>query len=88
MTITRDDLLNELAKVAFGDVTPAATRMRRNRERRRDGMRCLNIELRETEIDALIQKRMLKSETRNDPRAIEEALYAYLDQNLSPAWIK
>jgi hypothetical protein len=30
--------------------------MRRHRERRRDGMRCLTIELRETEIDALIRK--------------------------------
>ena len=31
----------------------AALRMRRHRERRRDGLRCMTIELRETEIDAL-----------------------------------
>lgn len=32
----------------------ATLRMRRHRERRRDGLRCLTIELRETEIDALV----------------------------------
>jgi hypothetical protein len=38
-----------------------------HRERRRHDSRCLTIELRETEIDALIRKGLLKSETRNDP---------------------
>ena len=33
-------------------ISPAASRMRRHRQRRRDGLRCLVIELRETEIDA------------------------------------
>jgi hypothetical protein len=35
--------------------TAAAERMRRHRQRRRDGLRCLMIELRETEVDALIE---------------------------------
>jgi hypothetical protein len=60
----------------------AAERMRRHRERRRDGLRCLTIELRETEIDALIRKELLKSGTRNDPSAIIDALYAFLDRTL------
>ena len=47
----------------------AAERMRRYRERRREGLRCLMIELRETEIDALIRDGLLKPETRNDPGA-------------------
>ena len=34
----------------------AAERMRRHRQRRRDGLRCFMIELRETEIDALIRQ--------------------------------
>jgi hypothetical protein len=83
MTVTRADILNELAKIAFADVTPAATRMRRHRERRRDGLRCLNIELRVTEIDALIKRGLLKSETRNDAKSIIEALYAFLDITLN-----
>ena len=52
MIITRADILNELAKVAFANVSHDRPRMRRHRERRRDGLRCLNIELRGTEIDA------------------------------------
>jgi hypothetical protein len=58
---------------------PAAERMRLHRERRRNGMRCLTIELHETEIDALIREGLLKSETRNDPSAVSDALYAFLD---------
>jgi len=59
--------------------SPAAERMRLHRERRRNGMRCLTIELRDTEIDALIREGLLKPETRNDPSAVREALYAFLD---------
>jgi len=62
--------------------TAAAERMRRYRQRRRDGLRCLIIELRETEIDDLIRKGLLKSETRNDPRAVIDALYSHLDNTL------
>ena len=62
--------------------SPAAERMRRHRERRRDGLRCVLIELRETEIDVLVHKGLLKSETRNDPSAVIEALYAFLDRTL------
>ena len=60
----------------------AAERMRLHRERRRDGMRSLWVELRVTEIDALVRTGLLKVETRNDPNAIREALYGYLDQTL------
>jgi hypothetical protein len=56
--------------------------MRLHRERRRNGMRCLIIELHETEIDALIRKGLLKPETRNDPSAVREALYTFLDGTL------
>ena len=64
--------------------TPAAERMRRHRERRREGMRCLWIELRDTEIDALVQSGLLKSETRNDHNAIADALYDHLERTLDP----
>jgi hypothetical protein len=63
-------------------LTPAAERMRRVRKRRRDGLRCLTIELRETEIDALIRKGLLKPDTRNNPRALVDALYIFLDRTL------
>jgi len=60
-----------------------ASRMRQHRERRRAGMRCLTIELRETEIDALIRKGFLKAQTRNDKSEIAEAIYAYFDRELA-----
>jgi hypothetical protein len=63
--------------------SPAAARMRRHRERRRDGLRCLRIELRATEIEALIDKGLLKPETRNDAKSIIEALYAFFDKTLN-----
>ena len=63
--------------------SPAAERMRLHRERRRYGLRCLIIELRITEIDALIRRGLLKSEMRNDTAEIIDALYAHPDQTLS-----
>jgi len=59
-----------------------AERMRAHRKRRRDGLRCLTIELRETEIDALIQKGLLRPETRNVTYHLQIALYAFLDGTL------
>ena len=64
--------------------TPAAERMRRHRERRREGLRCLWVELRDTEIDALMRKGLLKPETRHDQNAIADALYDYLERTLDP----
>jgi hypothetical protein len=60
--------------------SPAAARMRLHRDRR--GLRCLTIELREMEIDALIGKGLLKSETRHEPGAVCDALYIHLEQTL------
>ena len=60
----------------------AALRMRRHRERRRDGLRCLTIELRETEVDTLIRKGLLSDDARNDLQAVRNALYRFLDRAL------
>jgi hypothetical protein len=61
-------------------ISPAAERMRRHRQRRRDGLRCLMIELRATEIDALVQMGLLRVEMRGDVGAVRDALYAYLER--------
>jgi len=63
----------------------AAERMRRHRQRQRNGLRCLVIELRATEIEMLICKGLLKWETRNDRNAIVNALCAFFDRTLNPA---
>ena len=60
----------------------AAERMRLHRQRRREGLRCLLVELRETEIDTLVRRGLLKPETRNDTNALKIALYEHLDRSL------
>jgi hypothetical protein len=60
----------------------AAERMRAHRQRRREGLRCLTIEIRDGEIDALICKGMLRADARNDANAIRDALYAHLERTL------
>ena len=67
---------------AIPPTTEPAFAAERMRQRRRDGLRCLVIELRETEIDVLIRKGLLKPETRNDTSAIIDALYAHLGHTL------
>ena len=62
----------------------AAARMRAHRERRRNGLRCVTVLLRATEVDELVRRGLLASETRNDENAIVEALHGHLDRTLRP----
>ena len=61
----------------------AAERMRRYRERRRRRLRCITIDVKESEIDALIQMELLPTEMRNDNVAVAEAIHRFLDVTLS-----
>ena len=61
--------------------TPAAERMRRYRERRRRGLSCIKVQLRRSEVDALIGCRLLQPAEREDRRALAAALHRYLDAN-------
>jgi hypothetical protein len=63
--------------------SPAAVRMRLYRDRRRKNLRCVTIELRETEIDWLIRRGLLNTEMRNDLVAVRDALHEFLDQTLN-----
>jgi len=64
-------------------ISPAAVRMRRHRKRRRDGLRCLTVQLRESEIDMLVCRALLHPEMRNNEYAIINALHAHFDQTLN-----
>lgn len=59
--------------------SPAAERMRRHRQRRREGLRYVGIELRETEISRLVYTGYLKNDKRDNLSAIRSALYEFLD---------
>jgi hypothetical protein len=63
----------------------AAERMRAHRRRRRAGLRCVVVQLRETEIDVLIRKGMLKADARNDLYAVRDAVHAHFDRTLGTA---
>ena len=75
--------MKEQDNVAVPAPSAAALRMRRHRERRRDGLRCVTIELRETEVTALIRKGFLKEDAGNDDRAVKSAFYGFLDRALN-----
>ncbi len=60
--------------------TRGAERMHRCRQRRRDGLRSVTVDVREAEIDQLIRYRLLASANRDDPIALRKALHGLLDQ--------
>ena len=63
-------------------VSAAAERMRVLRQRRKEALRCLTIELRETEVDVLIRRGLLEADARNDRLAVMNSLHAHLEKSL------
>jgi hypothetical protein len=63
-------------------ISPAAKRMRRHRERRRNKLRCFRVELRETEIDWLVRMGFLDYGSRLDKVSVLTAFYVFLDRTL------
>ena len=62
--------------------TRAAERMRRCRQRRRDGLRCYRLELRDSEIEALVRRGLLLASEQTNPNAVTQAMYAFFDRTL------
>lgn len=58
-------------------------RSRRSRERRKDGTRCVTIEVRDEELAALVRKGLLDGATRCDLGAIRNAIYNHFDRTLA-----
>jgi hypothetical protein len=79
---TTSEMTTDSPTAAAATRSAAAERMRAHRQRRRDGLRCLTIELREMEIEALARNGFLKTDARNDLRSIELALYEFLERAL------
>jgi hypothetical protein len=80
--------MSQHAEMSSGPTSPpiacsaAAQRMRAHRKRRRAGLRCVVVQLRETKVDVLIRKGLLKADARNDVRAIRDALHGHFDKTL------
>ena len=60
----------------------SAHRMQLHRQRKQAGLLCLTVEIRETEIAALVRKGMLHPDKRHDARSLRDALYGFLDRHL------
>ncbi len=57
-------------------------RMRFHRARKLAGLRCLTLEVRETEIAALVRKGLLRADSQTDDNAVRDAFYSLLDRSL------
>ena len=64
--------------------SPSAERMRRHRERTKQGSVFVRFEMAPAAIDRLIALGWLKSESRRDPRAVTSALIEFGTQALWP----
>ena len=62
-------------------ITAGALRMRASRQRRREGLRCVTLDLRESEIERLVQLGHLRQTERHDKNAVLLALYQFLDHS-------
>jgi hypothetical protein len=57
----------------------SAERMRRHRERKREGFRCCRIEVNAEFVDALVRQRWLRPEERKHDDAVGDAICRLLD---------
>jgi hypothetical protein len=53
---------------------------RGHRARQREGLRLVQVLLRETEVDALIESGLLRESSGNDAHAVVHALHLFLDR--------
>ena len=63
-------------------LSTVARRMRLHRARKLAGLRCVTLEVRETEIAALVRRGLLRADDRNDDNAVRDAFYVHLDRSL------
>ena len=56
----------------------SASRMKRHRERRRQGTRCVNVDVSQSEVDALVVRGYLSEEERDNGAAIKKAIEGVL----------
>jgi hypothetical protein len=77
---TNDKRMSENREiVGEAHISPGARRMRAHRQRRRDGLRCVTLDLRETEIDRLIALGYLEAADRQNQDELAKALYWFLE---------
>jgi hypothetical protein len=66
----------EMTQIARAQATE---RMRRSRDRRRKGLRCYTLQIRDSEIEALIGRGLLSPGYQTDRGAVVNAMHKFLD---------
>jgi hypothetical protein len=79
--ITHPNVNTPPATVNETCITTGAMRMRASRRRRREGLRCILLDLRDAEIDRLIAFGHLRQADREDKNEVLLALYRFLDES-------
>jgi hypothetical protein len=77
-TRRQDDMKAEVGRQRL----KSAERMRRHRERKRDGYFCLRIDVHRECVDALVRRRWLRAEDRENSQAVGDAICRVLDAAL------
>jgi hypothetical protein len=57
----------------------AAERVRKLRDRRKNGFRCFTLELHTKDLDGLVRGGFLSGAERGDPEAVKASIYSFLD---------
>jgi len=72
------------SKVPFDGSTTsgAAGRMARHRKRRRDGISCYTVQVRDCEVEVLIQLGLLSPAERANRYSVIKALHGFFDETL------
>jgi hypothetical protein len=87
MKTSNFEIAEAVQPVAAADIRKAlfnasSIRSRRSRERRRDGMRCVTIEIRDEELDVFVRRGLLSDAARCDVEAIKRVIYSHFDATL------
>ena len=69
---------NEMITNPVSSCSSAAERMRRHRQRRRQGYRVLPIEIHDQLVDELVRRRYLAPDHRNELPAVQKGFYRLL----------
>jgi len=77
--VTRNQTGGNMSDVQHPRRTSAAERMRRSRERRRNGLRLVPVDVHDHEVAALVRLGFLSATEQGNPDAIGDALGRFLD---------
>lgn len=71
-----------MAETPIAEPMTSAERMRLTRERRKNRLTIVKLDIKASEIDKLVERGLLAAADRNDPAAIAKAFYGLFEQTL------